>query len=202
MGIRSLSTASISTGTKRSKVWDQSAVVIPPAWDALLTTTITSPTSSLTISSIPSGYKDLRIHIRGRDNRSDGGVVSTNNMYFNNSAARTSSQQLYGTGGSTGSVSTYSQQSEYGGQLERWAGTSAASGRVGGFIIDIKDYASSKYKTWYYESVVTAGTINQTTVHGDTWFDSSAITSISFLWGYQVTAAIAPTTISIYGIKG
>jgi hypothetical protein len=172
------------------------------AWYSLLTTTVTSNVSSLTISGIPSGYKDLRIHIRGRDNRSDGGTISTDNMYFNGSSARTSSQELYGTGGSTGSVQTYAQQSEYGGQMERFSGGGAPAGRVGGFILDIRDYTSSKYKTWYYESVNAAGNTNQTTVHGDTWFDSSAITSISFFLGYSVTAITAPTVISIYGIKG
>jgi hypothetical protein len=60
MGIRNLSTASISTGTKRSKFWDQSAVVVTNDFELIATAVPTSNGQSEVIfSSIPSTYTHL-----------------------------------------------------------------------------------------------------------------------------------------------
>jgi hypothetical protein len=179
-----------------------SKLVQSGAWESILTYTVTSPTS-INITGIPSGYKDLRIHIRGRDNRSDGGTISTAGMNFNGSTIRIQSQQLYGTGGSVGTVQTYSDQGEGYGQLERFSGGGAPANLVGGIVLDIKDYTNtSKYKTWYYRSTNAGSSTNQTTLHTFTWPSTAAINQVSFLVGFNVTAFVAPTTISMYGIRG
>lgn len=175
--------------------------LITGAWESLSTTIVTSNTATLDITGISTAYKDLRIHLRGRDNRSDA-VFSTDNIAFNNSSARIQSQQMYGTGGSVNTVLTYSDQGQSG-QLERWATSAGASNLVGGFLIDIKDYANtSKYKTWYYRSINAGSTTNQVTLHTLTWPSTAAINQLTFQMGFNVTAFTAPTTISIYGIRG
>lgn len=177
--------------------------LITGAWESILTHTVTTNTSNLDITGISTAYKDLRIHIRGRDNRNDGGTISTDNMKFNNSTTRIQSQQMYATGGSVGTVTTYSDQGDQGGQLERFSGGGSATNLVGGFLIDIKDYANtSKYKTWYYRSTNAGSTPNQTTLHTMTWPSTAAINQLTFYLGYNVTQITAPTTISIYGIRG
>jgi hypothetical protein len=71
MGIRSLSAASISTGAKRSKFWDQSAVIVlPPApvYDSISSYLATGTVSDITLGSIPSTYRHLQIRVMGFSN--------------------------------------------------------------------------------------------------------------------------------------
>ncbi len=67
MGIRSLRTASISTGAKRSKFWDQTARVADNSYESIATVNVGSSGSSFVeFTSIPSTYKHLQIRANSR----------------------------------------------------------------------------------------------------------------------------------------
>jgi hypothetical protein len=93
MGIRSLSAASISTGAKRSKFWDQVASIEGPSGFYGIDS-YTFPNSSLntiTFSNIPQDYKHLYIVYNCRGTINDG-----TRMYFNGDFTN---GNYYGNGG-------------------------------------------------------------------------------------------------------
>jgi len=69
VAIRKFSTASISTGSKSSKFWDQTTAVYTPTYHQIATTTSPSG-SSYTFSNIPSDYDHLELRIFAKDGRS------------------------------------------------------------------------------------------------------------------------------------
>ena len=92
MGIRSLSSASVATGAKRSKFWDQTTALGLAGFVAL--DSYTFPSSSLntvTFSNIPQSYKHLYIVYNCRGTINDG-----TRMYFNGDFTN---GNYYGNGG-------------------------------------------------------------------------------------------------------
>lgn len=194
MGIRSLSTASISTGTKRSKVWDQSAVVLTSAYESIATVAVGAGGSgTITFSSIPSTYKHLQIRAL---TRSAGGNV---NMRFNSdSGSNYWTHWLDGDGATIRAEASGLGNLHYAG----YGATATAGANVfGGNVIDIIDYANtSKYKT----------------IRGISGFDSNGSGWAGLISGYWAsTSAISTIVITpnsstfpqyshfaLYGIKG
>lgn len=206
MGIRSLSKASISTGTKRSKIWDQSAVVITNSFESIATQTVgAGGAASITFSSIPSTYTHLQLRYVARDTASS--------AYINNLAGHFNSDNSYlnyywhyfegagTTGGySAGGVQVSALPTSFG--LE--ASSSVGANTFGAGIVDIFDYANtSRYKTTRY---ITGSDNNGT---GDTsarlgsglWKSTAAINQIT-LYPQPTGSFSQYTTFALYGIKG
>ena len=204
MGIRSLSTASISTGTKRSKVWDQSAVVIPPSsFESIATVSLSSAQASVTFSSIPSTYKHLQVRMISRDSNAD---TNINSLYMNfNGVTGTSYSwhKIEGLGSGTPTANGIASQGNM------WIGGNTANNYTSGIyaahITDIHDYTNtSKYKT-----IKTFGGFDTNgngvepghiTLTSGMYMSTDAITSITIFKSGQ--NQLAGSHFALYGIKG
>lgn len=207
MGIRSLRTASISTGVKRSKVWDQSAVVIPPnSYESIQTVTLTGNQSTVTFSSIPSTYKHLQVRAIGRTTRTNYSVEQVYMRFNSDTGNNYSTHVLGGDGGSAYAYTgSFPNSWVYTGQIATdIAGTNA----FGGFVTDILDYTNTnKYKTTRAVSAVEPNASYSGTVYGAVnlasglWMSTSAITSITF--STEVSGNFKQySQFALYGIKG
>jgi len=206
MGIRSLRTASISTGVKRSKVWDQSAVYSPTAYDSISTVTLTGSQSTVTFSSIPSTYKHLQIRAIGRTNRTNYSVEQVRIRLNSDSGNNYATHQLGGDGGSPYSF-TPGTPSSY--MLIGQIGTSIAGTDTSGiFVSDILDYTSAnKNKTirtlaGVHPTAALSGTVyGATTLSSGVWMNSAdAISSITL--STELGGNFTSGSFALYGIKG
>ena len=196
MSIRFFSSSSIRTGEKRSKFWDQSAVVLTPAFESIASTTLGSGTYSVTFNSIPATYQHLQIRIMKIQTGND----STLMQFNSNTAANYTTHGIWGSGASVGAIGYANTNFIY--------TTSYAVSANSSFpvvqIIDIHDYASTtKNKTVRFFS----GN-NQNSTDGGIdlgsglWRSTSAISSINIFHDSGGTNMSAGTTIALYGIKG
>lgn len=142
MAIRQLSSASISTGTKSSKFWDQSTVYYTPSYESIATVSLNSGSAAnITFSSIPATYKHLQLRMLLKADATTNGTPTL--VYNGDTSTVYTYHHLKGDGSG---VSGYSPGSNYGGTWFINGGQSA--GYFGAYIVDILDYAStSKNKT-------------------------------------------------------
>lgn len=202
MGIRSLSTASISTGTKRSKIWDQSAQVTPPAFESIATYAVTSGTvNTITFDNIPQTYKHLELRMILRDYRQVTGFGETN-ILFNNVTANSSSvyykQRLASQGGNiTGYYSANADQL-YGPSYPRG---SSYSGIFGAQVWKIEDYTNTnKHKAYLAYGGFYGSGSDEVSYWAGAWTGTSALTRIDIYpnqFGFDTYSHFA-----LYGIKG
>ena len=200
MGIRSLSAASISTGAKRSKFWDQSSVILTGAYESIGTITLTSSQAALEFTSIPQTYKHLQL--RGLF-RSDYGTGAGGYLELNGNASGTyRSHAFYMTG--NGSVGSYGSGALSTGMYMGYdTGVSSPADTFGIQIIDILDYTNTNknrvVKIYSGKSTNNTGGGNQLT--GGLYVSTTAITSLKFKFG-GAAQWVAGTTVALYGIKG
>jgi hypothetical protein len=148
---------------------------------ALQTTTLSASASSVTFSSIPSGYRDLILVMNGT------GQNAILLLRFNgDSGSNYSAVRMYGTGSTTGSTSGTDTGIQYG-----YVPTAGAQNRY-----QIFDYsATDKHKSvlahrseWSGGIVAIAGR----------WANTDAITSIEV---YSANNLDSGHTLSLYGIE-
>lgn len=203
MGIRSLRTASISTGTKRSKVWDQSAVVLTTAYESIATVSLSSAQASVTFSSIPSTYKHLQVRMISRDSNAD---TNINSLYMNFNGVTGTSYSWHkiealgtGTPNANGIAS----------QGNMWIGGNIANNYTSGIyaahITDILDYANtSKYTTMKtfggFDTNGTGTEPGHITLTSGMYMSTDVITSITISKSGQ--NQLANSHFALYGIKG
>lgn len=194
MGIRSLSTSSISTGAKRSKVWDQSAVVIPPnSFDSIATVTLGSDTSSISFSSIPTTYTHLQIRMFA------GTTFADVFMRFNGDASGNSNYSrhfLYGDGTSAASGNAITDANLSVGYY------STNASIFGSSVVDIFDYNSTnKNKTIRVLSGGDANGSGLIVLYSGSRNLTNAVTSITILAGGSGVLR-TNSKFALYGIKG
>jgi hypothetical protein len=189
MGIRSLKTASISTGVKRSKVWDQSAVANPNSYESIQTVTLGSSSSSVSFTSIPSTYKHLQI----RYSLTAAAAADTGVRFNSDAGANYSSHLLRGTG-TAAQAYTYTSSNQIYAQFNIGFNTSVA-------VIDILDYASTNKNTTIRSL---AGWDNngsgEIDLWGGAWYNTAAVSSIDLV--ALTTTFSANSKFALYGIKG
>lgn len=188
MAIRSLSTSSIATGSKRSKFNDG---IAGKTYESIATYKVTgSATSSITFSNIPQDYKHLEVRYLVRNDTAAYFVRAQ----FNGDTGTTYTNKFMTSNGddnqSTGDVGSYFPRSN--------TSTSLSTG-----VAIIHDYTStSKYKgirsiggftrfdgSEYYQDIIQSS-----------WNSTAAITSITF--NFLVGSYSPGTRISLYGIRG
>jgi hypothetical protein len=165
--------------------------------------TLGSAVASVTFSSIPQTYTDLKLVMSARTTA--GGNVSDNaHLSFNNASDRYYEILLYGVGdGSNGSASASNANTylQWGGSA---TGSSATTNTFGNAEVYIPNYTSSNGKSisvdWVNESNVTsawvalsAGLWNPTT--------NAAITSLKVEARAAATSFAVYSTFYLYGIK-
>jgi hypothetical protein len=200
MGIRNLSTASISTGTKRSKFWDQISYPVL-GFESIATQTASGSGTTITFSSIPTDYKYLQLHsyfaLTNNDSElgirfnGDSGTNYTKSQVYANG---TPSSMVQATSSSRGLTSTA-------GPVWYGAGTS-------GFVSSITyifDYAATdKVKTHHTltgGAVDSGGTSQGVFARLGLWNNSTdAVTSM--LLTSTGGNIISGSHFALYGIKG
>jgi hypothetical protein len=160
-------------------------------YEPIATTTLGSAVSSITLSSIPSTYTDLRIVFVGR---MESGQDQIKLRINGDTGGNYSGTTLYGDGTSATSDSYASGATSI--QLARNAAMTAT---IETTSINIFSYAGSRYKTMLIQRSADkngSGTVSQQVAM---WSSTSAINSFVI---YQDSLNFAVgTTVTIYGIK-
>jgi hypothetical protein len=205
MGIRSLKTASIANGVKRSKFWDQSANIS----DHLLiaTATVTSgSTSSITFSSIPQTYDHLQLYWNARTT----GATTTDFVHVRFNGDNTANYNFNfleaGTGISGLSPAISTKSANTNAWLTRIAGGNNSANIFGigyGIIADYSKTNRKKSLHTYggYDDWLLGTPTGNTRLENSTWFSTAAITSITLTVDSGASFA-TNTDFTLYGIKG
>ena len=207
MGIRSLSSSSISTGTKRSKVWDQSAVVNNNSYESIATVTVgAGGSSSISFTSIPSTYKHLQVRYLTRTNRAN--IIDALDMQFNSDSTSSNYVRhcLEGTGSAVSSGAGYPQSGNYPFWIGYVPGSTMTGSVFGVGVIDILDYANTnKYKTSRilsgYDGNSASSSWAEITLFSHLWMSTSAVSTLTITSSLG-TALSQYSQFALYGIKG
>lgn len=169
------------------------------AFESIASTTLTSTTTSVTFSSIPSDYQHLQIRFIGRFNDTGIGIDWTYLRLNGVTTSTYATHRLFGDGSSVTAAGNANYPFIGIPNCIPFNGTTANT--FGGVIIDIHDYASTnKNKTvraFAGADLNGSGNIGLTSGFLNS---TSAITSIT-LYGSSVSW-VAGSTFSLYGIKG
>jgi hypothetical protein len=166
---------------------------MPSTYTPIATTTLGSATQTVTFTSIPATYTDLRLVISNTKHSFAGtGRVFDSVLQFNNdTASNYSSTNLLGDGSSASSTRSSSATS----LQVHW---SRASDDPGLLTFDIMNYANTTtYKTAVYRS----STANATAAaYVGLWRSTAAITEIDVTVSATYTISTG-TVLTLYGIK-
>lgn len=158
----------------------------------IASTTVETPQSSITFSSIPSGYTDLKIVVSARQSTGDLGVL----LRFNSNSASYSSRSLYGNG-STAASSTGGTSTEYSSWMTSMSTDTANT--FGSGEIYIPNYNSSNYKSISSDGVnENNGTTAYTALTAGLWSNTAAVTSITL--SAVSGTFVANSTFTLYGV--
>jgi hypothetical protein len=197
MGIRRLKTASISTGSKSSKFWDQSTSL--NSYESISTTTVGSGgTSVIDFTSIPATYKHLQLRLICRDT----GAYAERSLFIEyNGNSPTGSNAFHALFGNGSTVTVQAQTSQ--GRYASLIPIPAASTNANVFsaqIIDILDYANTnKTKVTKILSGYDANGSGAIGIESYLYNSTSAISSIRL---YPNNSFPQYSQIALYGIKG
>jgi hypothetical protein len=165
-------------------------------FESIATTTLGSSTSTVTFSSIPTGYKHLQIRMI---NRGTGTSAFTILVRVNgDTGSNYASHFLEGDGASAYSGGSASQT-----YITFYAQpkSNATANVFGAYIIDVLDYANTnKNKTFRHLGGFDANGSGYVDLDGGLWMSNSAITSIEFTTG--ATSFAQYSHFALYGIKG
>lgn len=197
MAITKLTTSSINNIVKYNDFLAGNTAYDPGGFWSIATATGTGSSGTITFSSIPSGYKHLRLIYNGRTTRTtnlEGYSIRFNGDSGTNYAYHT----LYGDG----SIPVAEGITASTGGIIGWTATDFYSSNITGVsITDILDYGSTtKNKvTRAFTGFDTNGAGRGGTT-SSVWLSTAAITSISIVTnsGFNWTTQ---TTFELYGIK-
>jgi len=200
MGIRSLSSSSIATGAKRSKVWDQSAVVIVPnSYESIATINGDGSSGTISFTSIPSTYKHLQLRITALGTSGAGGYP-TSLAYFRINSDSGANYKVHSLNGSGSAASSFN-GSNNGDFLYVPGGNTSYYCSA---VIDILDYTdTSKVKVLRSLNGSDRNGSGYIFLNSMLWNSTAAINTISL--SHDATYGGAFTTgskFALYGIKG
>jgi hypothetical protein len=143
--------------------------------------------NTITLSSIPSTYKNLRIYYTGRTTAGSSDVDNTGLNFNGDTTSGNYKGYYWGTGEGAGGNFP----------LRTTASTSTA-GYFGAGWIDIQDYSStSKYKPVHTYAPCVQPSNAEMYINYTTWINTNAITSIT--WGYGAGNFVTGSKIDVYG---
>lgn len=178
MAVTSFKTSSMTTGSKRARVWDQSSS--PGNFYSIATNTVgVGGTSNIIFSDIPQIYTHLQIRITSRSTNAS--TLSWSNLRINSDTtnANYKGHQLYGDGSSAAS-GVFGSSSGIAAFLT--TGSTATANIFGTAIIDILDYTNTnKYKTIKVMQGSDSNGSGYVILHSGAWLSTSSITSLNFL---------------------
>jgi hypothetical protein len=164
-------------------------------FELIASSLISTNTTTVTFSSIPGTYTDLKLVISGRSsNNAYSSAWSDTNLYFNGSNTSLSIRDLAGTGSSAtsnpGTVITI-----------RIPSSGTTSNTFGNAEIYIPNYAGSTNKSSSVDLVTeNNATQSRTELQATLWSNTAAITSIS-IQGIDGAQFVPYSNFYLYGIK-
>ena len=194
MSIKRLSGAGLTT-PKSNKLWDQTT--FQSGMFAIATVRLSTATSTVTFSGIPTGYAHLQIRYLVRSTRTE---TSDNLKMTLNSSTSYAWHYLYGDG--TSPVSGGASGSQTSMLIGNCCGGNATSGIFAGGVLDILDYTStSKNKTIRGISGVDRNGSGEAFLNsGLDYSTPAAVTSITFSSWNSANLAVN-SQFALYGIK-
>jgi len=203
MSIRSFKTSSIKTGEKRSKFWDQSAVIVNGAYEAIASAAGTGSSGTITFSSIPATYQHLQIRCILRNDEAANAYRDLRIRLNGDTGTNYNAHLLYGDG--TSAIATHRADANtytyITAGLDSYPRDLVTANVMGVAIIDIHDYASTtKNKTTKQFLGVDNNGAGRVFMSSGLWRSTSAVTSVSIIseagnWTTQ-------SQFALYGIKG
>ena len=197
MAVTSFKTSSMTTGSKRARVWDQSSS--PGNFESIATNTVTAATiNEVVFSNIPQTYTHLQLRFTARCNL----AASTDNnaeMYFNSDTTSNYSQHgMYSNNlSATGTFANVNMNHLLAG---RTTAASSTSGVFGVGIIDILDYTNTnKFKTIRSLTGHDQNGSGFLFLFSGNWRSTAAITSIRFIPANSA-AWVQNSNFSLYGV--
>lgn len=195
MSVRFFKSSSISTGTKNSKFWDQSAVEFDSDYELISSTILSTATGTVTFDNLgdySSTYKHLQIRFSAR-------------------ATSAALNLLLRVNGDTGNNYSWHYLEGNGSSVGSGAGSNASSANLGVVattanqfspaIIDVLDsYSTNKNKTIRTLQGAQSGANVWVGLHSGVWRSTSSITSISLIAGASDTWT-SGSRFSLYGVK-
>jgi hypothetical protein len=173
---------------------------MPATYEPIATTTLGSAAATITFSSIPATYTDLRLVLVAIAGASGNGYVPA--LRFNSDTGTNySTTELSGQGSSASSARTTSSAFLSAGANSSGAGMSTTIPQL--FTFDVMSYAGSTNKTVLISSAGDQNGSGYTLAEVGLWRDTTAINSIvisrSIAGG--TTNFATGTTATLYGIK-
>lgn len=189
MALRRLSTSSIQTNGKSSKLWDQTT--FQSGMFALATVSLTSTASSIVFDGIPSNYTHLQIRSMALMSASDNDY----RIQINGDTAANYSRHFMYADGSTSASGGAANDTKI---LIGYNAATYTNSTVA--ITDILDYSNTnKYKTVRSLSGVDKNGGGYVMLHSGSWRNTAAITSITILPGAGTFNQYSH--FALYGIK-
>lgn len=171
---------------------------MPNTYTLIASSTVSSPTYSVTLSSIPQTYTDLKIVY---SLRSDYGTAHEGQIRLNSISTGYSQKLLYGTGSGTGSAQPG------GTDYATWSLTITGGGATANTFsngeIYLPNYSSTSIaKSWSADGVTenNATSVVDYLVAGNNT-STAAITSITFYAWQSFINFVSGSTFYLYGIK-
>lgn len=179
---------------KVSGVW-KTGVLATGSFESIATATLSSTTTNITLSSIPSTYKHLQLRILTR--ASNASVDRAITLRVNSDSGSNYAQHYLDGDGSTASASGSASTTSM--LFTKTAGASATANVYGVAIVDFVDYASSsKYKTIKTFGGFDNNGAGNVILSSGLWQSTTAINSITVV----NTSFLSGSTIALYGIRG
>jgi hypothetical protein len=167
---------------------------MPATYEPIATTTLGSAAATITFSSIPSTYTDLRLVITVTG--ASGAAGQDLQMQYNSDSTSTnySFTQIYGNG------STVSTSTQGGNRVSGYVYVSDTIPQF--YTMDLFSYAGSTFKTGLFtgNGDTNGGANNRVGTVVSLWRNTAAISSISLYLSGSFNMA-AGTTATLYGIK-
>jgi hypothetical protein len=200
MAIRRLSKASITSGAKSSKMWDQETSL--GYYESIATATVTGTgNTNIIFSNIPQNYTHLQLRCSVRSLAAQSGDNFT--IYgFDGTGGNSNSAThiLYGNGASAFSAQAVGQ---YNPAITQLPAASNNANNFGVCIVDILDYTSTnKYKVVRAIGGYDDNGSGYISISSVLPFGFGTSTKLSNLRFYTVGQFAIGSTISLYGIRG
>lgn len=163
---------------------------MPATYEPIATTTLSSAAATITFSSIPSTYTDLRIVLTGKVTTSGYGFYVRFNSDSGTNYSRTN---IFGDGTSPG---TNAQMTNTSTPYQTHSGMSSTVPTM--YEFDIFSYSGSTHKTMLSKASEDKNGSGSTAAYVTLWRSTSAINTISFTNG---STFVTGTIATLYGIK-
>jgi hypothetical protein len=165
------------------------------AYELIESSILTTSTSSVTFSSIPSDYKHLQLRIVYRGANAGNGLTSQ--LRFNSDSGSNYAYHRLQGDGSTVVSSAFTSQTEI--DLPAQTANGATASSFGGAVVDILDYASTSKNTTVRTLGGRASTSSGIDLRSGLWINTAAVTSV-FIGSYTLNF-MSGSRFSLYGIK-